>query len=137
MADKVYGIFGTNKCKKEVIPGKIYTIERTVNLTAPLSPGGTIACIVDLSSYIPDGMTIDNSIFVLNVKQKMYTTITSHNSSSNSALFPIIIGESIYPNCYFKDSKNLSVGVGNSGDGTISKIVLEICFLAAGTSYNE
>lgn len=67
MSEKVYGIYGTNKCRKEVIAKEEFAIlTGEVNLTSGVGaddPQGGSGNFIAFVPY-PDGFTRDNSVIV-------------------------------------------------------------------------
>lgn len=136
MADKVYGIFGTNKCKKEVIPGKIYKLTKISSST--LNNYGKREISFNLADYLSKDKSFDNLI-VLGVKQLNYNdddAYTTHGEHS------IISDDTTYP--YWNTRGDVSRGDGkivvvvyNKSGVNIPKVGAEVTFMVADAVYTE
>lgn len=136
MADKVYGIYGTNKCKKEVIPGKIYKLTKISPST--LNNTGTREISFGLANYLPKDKSFDNLI-VLDIKEFMYNdndAYTTHGEHS------IILNDTTYPYWYTygmvsQGTAKIAVVVGNKSGISIPKVGAQVTFMVVDAVYTE
>ena len=93
---EVYGISGDNKCKREVIPGKIYQV--TVKSFPPegIAAGSVVPLTFNLSPYLDEGMKVSKNVIVLGLSQAVYDSASSQ-TVANSGTF--VKSDRTYPRC--------------------------------------
>ena len=93
---EVYGISGDNKCKREVIPGKIYQV--TVKSFPPegIAAGSVVPLTFYLSQYLDEGMKVSKNVIVLGLLQAVYSSANSKTVVNSGTL---VKSDRTYPRC--------------------------------------
>ena len=123
----VYGIYENNKCKREVIPGKIYQV--TVKSFPPegIAAGSVTNLTFDLSPYLDEGMTVPKNVIVLWLSQALYDNATSLTVVNSGAL---VKSDRTYPRCSgLVDNTTVTVYVYNNENASKYGVGATLTFL--------